>query len=288
MVYGVDPDRRPFGMPARAWAYDEPGSIGLLARRTKLYHRQLIPLPPGQARDVRPWAAFSGRYLAAWPNFWLAHATLRAIVNDSEYPAPFAWAWGGGVSLAQQELAQLSGYRATMIASTDRRLALIESKGMTAVDRRGFPDLAYDEKRFASDRAFRKTYLASERMFLATVAELTGGAGASLFFDHIGSPVTRATLKAMGCPGVLGTAGWKHGMRVSSVRALECMAWHTHVHTHCTRLRDVHASMAFAVTRNWLPAQLEPPRRFEEIPALAAEYARGLDTYFPLYEVNPS
>lgn len=286
MVFGVDPDRRPFSMPQRAWAYDDPGSHGLLAKRTRIKGRQLFPIRTEDPALVARWAAFSGRYLAAWPNFQLAHATYRALVTAEEHPRPFAFGWGGGVSLAALELAKMNGYRCAMVASTGARLALLRSKGFEAIDRRDFADLCFDEERHEHDPEYRQRYRAAEKAFLARVRALTGKMGAALFFDHIGAPVTRATQRALGCPGVLATAGWKHGMRISSVRALECMGWHTHVHTHCARPVDVRASMEFARASGWLPDPVAVPRPFEDVPALASDYTRGLDTYFPLYQVN--
>ncbi|MBI4863284.1 MAG: zinc-binding alcohol dehydrogenase family protein [Candidatus Riflebacteria bacterium] len=287
VVAGVDTGRRRFAMPDRAWAYDQPGSSGLFARRSKIAADKLIKLPRNSPVRLEQWAAMSGRYFAGWPNFKLAHATLRAVVSEAVHPSPFALAWGGGVSIAQLELARLHGYRCAMIASTDERLGLIASKGFIPIDRRRFLDLWFDEQAHETDRAARDRYLAAERTFLDIVGEVTAGGGASIFFDHIGTPVARATLKALASPGVMATVGWKHGMKTSQLRAIECMGWHTHVFTHLARPADARDAAAFAHERGWAPDPLPEPYPFERIPELAARYSDGLQTYFPLYRVNP-
>jgi hypothetical protein len=46
--------------------------------------------------------------------------------------------------VAELELARRHGFRVAMTASTPERLAAIERSGVTAIDRRRFPDLAFD------------------------------------------------------------------------------------------------------------------------------------------------
>jgi NADPH:quinone reductase-like Zn-dependent oxidoreductase len=285
MVFPPDPRRTTHGFMRKCLAFDAPGTYGLLARRTKLSGVQLIRLPEDPTVSLQQWAAFA-RYVTAWPSWRVAIGALRLMVSEEELERPWVFAWGGGVSLAQVELAQLAGLPTAMIASGSARLGLIESKGITAVDRGQFADLHFDEERYRTDTSFRERYTASENVFLRLVREMTGGEGASIFIEHIGTPVARATLKALGCPGVMATQGWKHGMKTSVVRALECMNWHVHVHTHFARQDDAKAAIQFALTHRWLPDPVPEPYAWSNIPDLAKDYARGLDTYFPLYEVN--
>lgn len=286
MVFPPDPRRTHFGFMRRCLAYDAEGTYGLLARRSKLGGTQLLKVPEGAAVTPRQWAAFA-RHVTAWPNWRVALGTLRLMISEEELPAPQVWAWGGGVALAQIELARLAGCQTAMIASGEARLELLRQKGITPVDRGAFPDLHHDPERYRADPAYQAAYRASEEAFLALVKERTGGLGVSIFVENIGTAVARVSLKALGCPGVLATQGWKTGMKTTSVRALECMNWHAHVHTHFARPADAAEAIAFALEHGWVPDPVPEPYPWEAIPQLAADYARGLDTYFPLYQVNP-
>jgi NADPH:quinone reductase-like Zn-dependent oxidoreductase len=272
------------GYPRKIFGYDAPGSVGLLARRTKLHRRQLIRLPPGSRHGLAQWAAFSLRFITAWANWKVAWGAWRLQAPGGS--APFVWGWGGGVTLAELQLARRDGCETAMVASHEERLELIRSAGIHAVDRRRFPDLDYDP---AADGAERERYLVSERRFLAAAAAHTGGRGVSIFIDYIGRPVFRATLKALGRPAIVTTAGWKCGMDLSLVRALECMHWHTHVHTHYARYDEGLEAVQASESTGWAPP---PPRRvweWEQIPALARTYAAGeAAEMFPVYRVNPA
>ena len=115
----------------------------------------------------------------------------------------------------------------------------------------------------------------------------TLGSGVSIFLDFIGLPVHRATLKALGRPGVIATAGWKNGMDLSISRALECMAWHIHAHTHYARYSEGLEAMNFAEEHGWLPPVLDRVYSWDDIPALARDYESNMvDTFFPLFQVN--
>src|SRR6185369_5729113 len=274
------------GYPEKIYAYDAPGTIGLLARRTKLHQRQLIRIPDGSRLSLQQWAAFSLRYVTAWANWHAAHGCWRAL--SGEETPPGVWGWGGGVSYAQLTLATLLGCPATMISSDLNRIGLIETSRIEAVDRREFPHLAFDPEAYAADASFKERYFASEKQFLRLVEERTGGRGVDIFIDFIGLPVYRATLKALARPGGITTAGWKDGMLLSTVRALECMHWHTHVHTHYARYDQALAAIAFAEENAWAPPREEEPHRWEDVPKLAVAHVRGeISSFYPVYEINP-
>ena len=122
------PDK--FGYPERIWAYDAPGTIGVLSRQTRMHQKQLIPIPKNSAYPLEQWAAFSLRYVTAWSNWELAYGTLRLLLNEKELPHPEVWGWGGGVSLGELALAKHYGCKVAQIASTDERLTTIESLGI--------------------------------------------------------------------------------------------------------------------------------------------------------------
>jgi len=270
-----------------AHAYDAPGTIGLLARRTKVHRRNLFPIPEGSRFSLPQWAAFSLRYMTAWSNWQVAHTCYRSQLSEDDDPSPDVWGWGGGCTLAELELAQLHGGRAAMLSGSPENLDRIERCGITAIDRREFPDLAFDERRYRADEDYREAYLRSEERFLETVAKHTDDRGVAIFLDYIGAPVARATQKALGRLGVLSTAGWKHGMATPMNRAIECIARHIHVHTHYARFSEAVPAMAFAEETGWMPtvdaAAVYP---FREVPQLVADYEAGRTGYFPLFAVN--
>lgn len=280
---GIADDR---GYPEKIYAYDAPGSVGLLARQTKLHQSQLIRVPEKSKLSLRQWAAFSLRYVTAWANWHAAHGCWRSLSNEASLPN--VWGWGGGVTYAQLTLGAQLGCEATMISSDDSRISLIKSSQIQAVDRREFPNLSFDPDRYGSDSAFRQRYLESEERFLQIVNELTNEHGVAIFIDFIGLPVYRATLKALARPGVITTAGWKEGMLLTTLRAIECMRWHAHVHTHYARYDQALAAISFAEEKQWAPPLEERNYTWEEIPELAESFSRGeVSTFFPVFEVNP-
>ena len=116
-----------------------------------------------------------------------------------------------------------------------------------------------------------------------------GNAGVSIFIDFIGLPVFRATLKTLARPGVITTAGWKEGMNPSTVRAIDCINWHTHVHTHYARYAEGAEAVEFAEKNDWMPPADDSVYGWDEIPTLAREYAFGsIVSYFPLFQINPA
>lgn len=278
------------GYPTRILGYDAPNTMGILAKRVKFPERAVIPVPRNTRFSLRHWAAFSVRYVTAWSNWKVAYGCWRVQTSEEDIPTPSIWGWGGGSALAELSLAQMRGWRASMISGRDERLRQIERIGMGAVDRRSFGDLSFDDRRYASDRDYQQAYRAAEARFLALVHERTGGAGVSIFVDHLGAPVLRATLKSLARQGVLTTAGWKCGMRTLSIRALECINRHIHVHTHGSRYSEARAAIHAGENTGWMPPLADDERvyKWDEIPALAEDYAAGrIDSYFPLFQVNP-
>jgi NADPH:quinone reductase-like Zn-dependent oxidoreductase len=274
------------GYPEKIYAYDAPGTVGLLAKRTKLDWRQLIPVPESRRYSLRQWAAFSLRYITAWANWHAADGCWRSLSGE---PGPAeVWGWGGGVTFAQLTLAALVGARATMISAQRCRRELMAAHGLHGLDRGDFPHLSFDPQLYATDAAFKERYLDSEQRFLQTVDERTAGKGVAIFVDFIGLPVYRATLKALARPGVITTAGWKEGMVLTTLRAVECIHWHAHIHTHYARRDQALAAMAFAEETGWMPPEENGLHRWEEIPALAQAHCAGsMGSFFPLFEINP-
>lgn len=276
-----------FGYMRLAHAYDAPGTIGLLARRTVVPGRNLFAIPDGSSASPAQWAAFSLRYMTAWSNWKVALPCFRSQLSEDDLPDPHVWGWGGGSTLAELELARRQGCRATMVSGSDANLARIAASGVDVVDRRAFPHLDHDPDRYAADAAYRSSYREAERRFLALVHERTEGRGVQIFVDYIGQPTLRVTQKALGRMGVVTTAGWKHGMDTPSNRAMESIARHIHVHTHYARFSEVAPAMEYAEETGWMPVvEAGDVYAYDDLPELVADYAAGRTGYFPIYRVN--
>jgi NADPH:quinone reductase-like Zn-dependent oxidoreductase len=275
-----------YGYPRQIFAYDTPATSGVLAKTTKLDHKQLIPIPADTKYSLEQWAAFSLRYVTAWSNWELAHGTLRLLLDENELPHPEVWGWGGGVTLGELALARHHGCNTAQIASTDARLATIEKLGVRPIDRREFIDLYFDKKKFRKDDEYTARYSAAEKTFLAKVSEMTDGKLVNIFLDFVGVPVLRATLRALGREGVIATAGWKAGMMIELVRASECIARHQHIHTHYARYRQGTDAVAFAEKNGWLPPLDGQVYSFDEVPQMFEDYAENRVGWFPIFSVN--
>lgn len=276
-----------FGYPEKMLAYDAPGTIGCLSTRMIVREHELIAIPEPSRHTLPQWAAFSGNYVTAWSNWEQAYGSFRLLVPQSELPAPYVFGWGGGATLAELDLARRHGAETFMLSSSETRLSLIADAGVAPIDRRPFKDLSYDERRFAVDVAWRRAYLDAEAAFLREVEARTQGFKAQIFIDYIGTPVLRATIKALGRQGILTTAGWKEGMLVSYLRAVECIGRHQYVHTHYARYPQGIAAMAYAEAQGWMPTVDARIYSFDEIPELSRSCAAGEGGFFSTFAVNP-
>lgn len=279
----------PSGYMLKVPGFDAPGSIGLLAKQIKLHSGRILPLPMQTRHSLRQWAAFCLRYPNAWSNWHVAYGAWRLQMSREEVPdeQTFVWGWGGGVNLAELALAQLKGCQAFMISSQDERLKLIQDMGITPIDRRLFPYLDFDGEQYRSDFAYKQRYQKAEKVFLDLVQDYTNGHGASIFLENIGRPVFRATVKALGRQGVMATCGWKEGMNLQLIRAIECINRHVHVHTHSSRYTESVAAVTFAEETGWIPPDTTEVYGWDDIPQLARDYIAGtITSYFPLFQVN--
>ncbi|GAA2704318.1 zinc-binding dehydrogenase [Actinoplanes palleronii] len=277
-----------FGYAELAYAYDAPGTIGLLTERSKMDARLLLPIPDGTAYSLPQWATY-GRYFTAWDNWQKAYGCWRTQVVDDDPANHLVFGWGGGVAFAELLLAKRAGFRVAMTAGSDERVAFLRENGITAVDRRQFPDLSLPTREQRSDRDRHQRRRASVENFLDVVRKLSDGHGAAIFVDNIGEPLHDVTLAALAREGAVTTCGWKAGMRLSHLRGAECISRHLSVNTHVWRLQDSLAIRDFQESEGWIaPKGSETIYDFDRVPQLADDYAHGrIGSYFPLYTVNP-
>ncbi len=276
-----------FGYPRKILAYDAPNTMGCLAKQMKLTQKQLVPLPEGTRYSLAQWAAFSLRFITAWSNWELAYGTYRLSVSADELAAINVWGWGGGTTLAEIDLARRLGHRCVMLSGTPKHLDEIRAAGVFALDRTSFGELQYDPDRYKSDTDYRAAYQEAEGKFIKYVEERTSGRMVHIFVDYVGTPVFRATLKALARGGVVATAGWREGMNLSVVRAVECISRHQLVHTHYARYQQAWKAIAFAEASGWLPHVDAEVTSFDDIPALAARFRAGEASVYPIFAINP-
>ena len=279
--------RDPHGYAELIYAYDCPGTYGLLARRTKIAADLLLPIPRDTSHTLTQWATY-GRYFTAWDNWRVSYDCWRAQLRDEDPAEHLVMGWGGGTTLAELELAKRDGFRVAMTAGSPQRLAAIERCGVTAIDRREFPDLAFDAALAGRDPSYAARYRASEKAFLAEVDKLSDGRGVSIFLDNIGGAMYKPTLKSLSRQAVLSSVGWKDGMHLMNVRATECIKRHLHVHTHVWRFGDSARIRDFEETSGWIRAAGDDTiYAFEGIQQLADDYAaKRITSYFPLFQIN--
>ncbi|WP_229907522.1 zinc-binding dehydrogenase [Amycolatopsis oliviviridis] len=277
-----------FGYAELVYAYDCPGTVGLLAKRSKVNARLLLPVPDSTAYSLSQWASY-GRYFTAWDNWRKAFGCWRTQVADDDPANHLVFGWGGGVSFAELTLAKRAGFRVAMAAGSDERVALLREHGITPVDRREFPDLALPGRREGTDRDRYERRRTSVENFLEVIGNLGDGNGVAIFVDNIGEPLYDVTLKALGREGVVTTCGWKAGMRLSHLRGAEAIARHIHVNTHVWRLPESPGIRDFQEAEGWIaPKGSDVVYDFDRVPELADDYANGrIGSYFPMYRVNP-
>ena len=276
-----------WGYMKEALGYDAAGRHGMLSTLVKLTTRQLIPIPKNSHYSLAQWAAFSVRYVTAWSNWELAYGVFRLQLPLQECPAPHVWGWGGGTTLAEIDLAKRFGCQVVMLSGTDRNLDTISRFGITAIDRRRFGNLSFDQRQYRDNPEYRAQYDKAEELFLQDVHRATGGEMVQIFLDYVGGPVYRATTKALARESVLATAGWKGGLTVTHLRAKECIGRHQHVHTHYARYSQGEQAVQFAEDTGWMPPPPERIYKFDQIPELASDYLDNKTGYFPCYSVNP-
>ncbi|MBI4640238.1 MAG: zinc-binding dehydrogenase [Candidatus Tectomicrobia bacterium] len=283
-----NPDR--WGYPQKIYAYDQPGSYGLLARETKVHELQLIPLPEKSPLTLQQWAAFALRGVTAYSNWRLALHTLRGLIFEDELPYINVGAWGGGVSVLQAQLAAKQGHKVFMMSSTPERLEVIRKSGVIPVNRKEFfPDLdyvKYQAARSENNQEYLQKYEQSRKSFREKIGELTDGNLVNIFIDYIGSPVLPPTLEVIAREGIICSAGWKEGMVLTQIRAIECINRVQRISTHYARRREGFAAAQLAVHGDIVPIVDEKQYTFDTVPDMAANYLAGKYVFFPVATFN--
>lgn len=256
-----------YGYPKQITAFDKPDSMGVFAKRIKLDQHEVIKIPPNSGLSLQEWAAFSLKYVTAWSNWKTAYACWTAQMPDVPPEQTYVFGWGGGVTFGELTLAKHMGCTCFLMTSRQERLELAGRHGITGVDRTRFAD--------------------SEAEWTEFIRTATGGRGASIFVDNIGTSVYKLTMKGLGRQGVIATSGWKTGSMLPVLRANECQQRHIHVFTHYATYKQGVEAMEFAEAQHWAPPVSGEEYAWEEIPAMLEDYAQGkIASWFPIFRVN--
>lgn len=268
-IYFCNGESDEFGYPKKITAYDKRGSYGVLAKKIKLTAKELIKIPENSGISLQQWAAFSLKYPTAWSNWKVAYNCWKIQMENVLSEDTFVFGWGGGVTYAELELANLFGCKCFMMTSKKERIELLKKHGITGVDRNYFCNDTHGKK------------------FIEYVKEITNGKGASIFIDNIGQPVYKLSLKALGRQGILASSGWKMGGMLPLLRQIECQNRHVHVFTHFARYEEGVEAVRFAIEKGWFPEKNMPEYTWEEIPEIIEKYSKGeIVDYFPVYKIN--
>lgn len=295
-----------FGHTTKVLAYDGRHTVGTLSKRVVWDQDLLEPLVWKEAyRDqyralgfdpettatrhsIKRWAGFPIRYTTAWDNWKLSFRVWRGHYDEAEMPPTYVLGWGGGVAFAELQLAREQGCQVAMTASTDQRLALLEAHGITPIDRRLFEGMNEEEEKDLADPTFRSRHHKAQKAFLDWVKAWTGGRGVSIFIDNIGATLFPTTLRSLGRMGIITTSGWRRGKVITYDRTTTTIGRQILIHSHGCQAREGLPAALYAETRGWLPPEGGEEYAWDDIPKLADDFSNGrLETYFPLYQVNP-
>ncbi|MBI5389440.1 zinc-binding alcohol dehydrogenase family protein [Candidatus Woesearchaeota archaeon] len=295
-----------FGYPETIAGYDDPGSIGLLAKMTKVKDYQLIPIPEDTTIPLEAWASFSLRGVTAFANWRVALGTYRVQVGVEQKPILNVVAWGGGVSLYEAQIAKHAGHNVIMFASGAEKVAELEALGIKGVDRTQFYHLndvilaeakaaqkdasqaaAFEAKHSLKPGDWVAAYKTEHAAFLKVISEKTDGGMVDIFIDYIGEPVAKPTHDALAREGLITTAGWKEGMVMRRVRAIDCIDRHPLVHTHYARRSEGEGAVRLFAS-GAIKGQWDTPLYgFGDVNTVAANYAAGKYTFVPVIQNNP-
>lgn len=255
-----------YGYPMKISAYDKPGSMGVFAKQLKLNQYEVMKVPSNSRHSLPEWAAFSLKYVTAWSNWKTAYSCWKVQMPDVPPEETFVFGWGGGVTMAELDLAARLGCKSYMMTSKKERIQMLKEYNITGVDR---------------------SSISTDKDFQEYVNEVTGGKGASIFIDNIGRLVYKKTIRALGRQGVIATSGWKAGSMIPILRANECINRHIHVFTHYATYKEGKEAMQFAEEHNWMPPISEEEYHWDEIPEMLTEYEKGnITSWFPIYKIN--
>lgn len=286
MLFGIGKQDK-YGYPIKAIAYDMPGSIGLLSKRSKVPYYSLIKIPEHTKYTLQQWAAFSIRFVTAWANWKMAYAAYRLQVPEELNNCPFIFAWGGGVSLAQSLLAKIYGFEVAMMSSQPARLSLFQDFGIIPIDQRQYKTLHFEKQQYESNNKYKREYTLCIGKLKRDIIKQATNKEISIIFDHIGGNTFKASLRLLDREGVIATSGWKAGMDLSYKRASECINRHFHIHTHYAKMAEGIEAINFAEENNWYPPINSDYYTWNNIPILAEHYSTGkIVSYFPIYQIN--
>jgi NADPH:quinone reductase-like Zn-dependent oxidoreductase len=272
VLSGANPENDPWGYPLRAYAYDQPGSIGCYAEETVVRAAQLRIAPLECGLSLWQLAAAPLRAATAHHLWRRGEGIFRLKVPREKLARLNVLAFGGGVSELFLALARTEGHRAFYCAGNAERRAALAAEGIEPIDQTAF-------HRFAAPEDLRA--------FARTVKRLTRGAGMHVVCDMFRGPLFPAGLAALGREGVNVSAGWQLDTRCTYNSAAMSLQQVTIDHAHFETIDGCGAALELfgSVFRPHVHTEVYA---FADLPRALGELHRNVQSGIPVVRVAAS
>ena len=258
-----------YGFPLRAWAYDEPDSVGCFAQEVVLPEVQLRRVPLDCGLNLWELAALPVKGPSAY-HLWRRGIDLfRAKVPRERISALNVLGFGGGVSELFLMLARNEAHRAFYCARNPVRLSRMAARGIEVIDQRSFNGFKTSDDLAAFRREIRAR---------------TSGAGMHLVCDMLRGAHFDAALTATARGAVVVSSGWQLGPQLSYNAALLSVRQITLDHAH------IETRAGLAAAAHLFGAPLRPLVHdeiydFSQLPRALQELQEGVHTGIPVVRV---
>jgi len=265
----ANPENDPFGYPLRAWAYDQPNSLGCYAEEIVVSERQLAPAPLECGLTLWQLAAAPLRAASAHHLWRRGEAIFRAKVPREKLARLNVLAFGGGVSEFFLMLARSEGHRAFYCAANPKRRERLEKMGIETLDQSEFGRFERPE---------------DVRAFGRTARRRTDGAGMHVVCDMFRGPVFAAGLAVLSRQGVDVSSGWQLARDVTYNSAALSLRQITIDHAHFETVDGCATSLSLlgTVFRPLVHDEIYP---FEALPRALSELHRNTLDGIPVVRV---
>lgn len=257
-----------FGFMVRAWAYDQPNSIGWYGEEAMVDQSQVIKAPLDCGLNLWEIAALPLRAPTAYHMWRRALGIYRVKIDDERKSRLQVLAFGGGVSELFLMLAKSQGHRAIFCSGTAERRAHLEAMGIDTIDQTKY-------NRFATQ--------ADIKAFYKDVKAMTDG-GADIVCDLLRGPVFDAGLAVMARGGVNVCAGWQLSreaeFNTANLAVRQITLDHVHYETliGCATATELYGSV-------FKPTVHHEIYSFEDLPRALHELHQNVQTGIPIVQI---
>jgi NADPH:quinone reductase-like Zn-dependent oxidoreductase len=258
-----------WGYMLRAWAYDQPDSVGWYAEEAVVDQSQIIKAPLDCGLNLWEIAALPLRAPTAYHLWRRAIGIYRVKIPAEHKSRVTVLGFGGGVSELLLMLAQNEGHRAIFCSGTPERRAHLEAMGIETIDQQKF-------NRFATS--------ADIKAFYNEVRGIVDG-GVEIVCDLLRGPVFDAGLRVMARGGVNVSAGWQLSREARYNNANLAVRQITLDHVHyetivgCATATELYGSV-------FKPTVHHEIYSFEDLPRALHELHQNVQTGIPIVQMT--